>query len=154
MIVATKFRSPRDEGKYDKNMSKKIRENCKITKSYFDITNANFNSNGIYYVEHTDLTQKLNDDMSTQRAKRQEARRVERDSGIALANAISGMKSGMTTQVSGVESPEMKALRKELAELKAQPAQPTEPTEEVKEKRSRRTPAEMEEARKSESKSK
>lgn len=159
MIVATKFRSPRDEGKYDKNISKKIRENCKIERSYYDITNANFESNGTYYVEHPELTAKLNEAMDKQRTERQAASKAERDTGIALANAITGMKAGFSNQntdpVKTDNSAEMELLRKENAELKAQTVQSTEPPkDEVKEKRPRRSPAEMEEARKSESKSK
>lgn len=150
MIVATKFRSPRDAGKYDKDISKKLRENCKITQDYFDTTNANYESNGVYYVEHPELTKELNEKMKAQRTSRQEARKVERESGVALANAISGMKAGMKENIEQSAAPnhEVEALKKQVADLIAM--QNKKPDSEETTRRTRRTPKEMEEARKAE----
>ena len=157
MIVATKYRSPRDEGKYDKSLSKVIRENCKIERSYYDVTNANFKDNGVYFVEHEERTKKLNEVMDKQRVERQAANKAEHETGRALAQAISGMKQGITTEATPVQvdNSEMDALKKQIEELKESvKSQPTAETvtekplgEHGPAKRTRRTPAEMEAAK-------
>ena len=157
MIVATKYRSPRDEGKYDKTLSKKIRENCKIERSYYDVTNANYESNGVYYVEHPELSKELNEEMDRQRVERQAANKAEHETGRALAQAIAGMKQGIAPVQA--DTSEMDALKKQIEELKESvKSQPTAETvtekplgEHGPAKRTRRTPAEMEAAKKEQS---
>lgn len=95
IVIASKYKLPRLDGKYSEGNKKLIAEKRKVSRKYVDEINANAESSGLMYIVDEKLTVQWKKDHADQVEKRRAADVLEKEAGKGLLSLMGSVKSAV-----------------------------------------------------------